>query len=78
MPTAQSRANLKYYHKRASSDPEYGARIAETRMERYYLNQEEEKERARLRYHAKKERVKALIFELEGNLPAEKVEEISA
>lgn len=47
MPTAQSRANLKYYHKRVSEDPEYSAKIAKKRMERYYANYEENKERAR-------------------------------
>ena len=73
MPTAQSRANLKYYHKRSSTDPEYSQRIAQNRMERYYLNQEEEKEKARMRYHAKKQR--ALDKILAGEIPAEKVEE---
>lgn len=57
MPTAQSRANLKYYHKRATTDPEYRKRIAENRMERYYLNIDEERESARQRYKAKKERM---------------------
>jgi ribosomal protein S4 len=71
MPTAQSRANLKYYHKRASTDPEYSQKIAQNRMERYYLNQEEEKERAKMYYQRKKARLLAL------NVPAEKTEEIT-
>jgi hypothetical protein len=55
MPTAQSRANLKYYHKRAEEDPEYGARIAQKRMERYYANYEENKTKAREYQRARKE-----------------------
>ena len=55
MPTAQSRANLKYYHKRAEEDPEYGARIALKRMERYYANYEENKTKAREYQRARKE-----------------------
>ena len=72
MPTAQSRANLKYYHKRKSEDPDYANNIAKNRMERYYLNQEEERERARMYYQRKKERL------LAQKLPAEKIEEITA
>lgn len=59
MPTAQSRANLKYYHKRATTDPEYRKRIAENRMERYHLNIDEEREKARMYYQRKKERLLA-------------------
>ena len=55
MPTAQSRANLKYYHKRAEEDPEYGTRIAQKRMERYYANYEENKTKAREYQRARKE-----------------------
>lgn len=72
MPTAQSRANLRYYHKRAATDPEYSQKIAQNRMERYYLNQEEEKEKARMYYQRKKERL------LAEKPPAEKTVEISA
>jgi hypothetical protein len=66
MPTAQSRANLKYYHKRASEDPEYSQRIAQTRMERYYLNHEEEKAKAKIYRQRRKELFLAM------NPPAEK------
>ena len=59
MPTAQSKASLKYYHKRVSQDPEYSASIAKNRMERYYLNIDEERERARMYYQRKKERLMA-------------------
>ena len=55
MPTAQSKANLKYYHKRSNEDPEYVARIAQKRMERYYANYEENKTRAREYQRARKE-----------------------
>jgi hypothetical protein len=55
MPTAQSRANLKYYHKRSNEDPEYSARIALKRMERYYANYEENKTKAREYQRARKE-----------------------
>jgi hypothetical protein len=73
MPTAQSRANLKYYHKRVNEDPEYLKRICENKKERYYLNIDEEREKARNRYYTKKEKIRML------NLPAEKIEcEISA
>lgn len=58
MPSAQSRANLKYYHKRANEDPEYGARIAAKRMERYYANYEENKIKAREYQRARKELVR--------------------
>ena len=73
MPTPQSRANLKYYHKRVNEDPEYLKRICENKKERYYLNIDEEREKARNRYYTKKEKIRML------NLPAEKIEtEISA
>jgi hypothetical protein len=55
MPTAQSKANLKYYHKRVEEDPEYVARIAQKRMERYYANYEINKTKAREYQRARKE-----------------------
>lgn len=70
MPTAQSKANLKYYHKRTAEDPEYAKKIAEQRMIRYYKNQEDEKEKARMRYYAKKERLALEALEA-AKTPAE-------
>lgn len=55
MPNAQSKANLRYYHKRVAADPEYRKKITEQRMVYYYQNQAVEQEKARQRYTAKKQ-----------------------
>ena len=65
MPTAQSRANLRYYHKRRAEDPDFADVINTRRKESYERNREVELERARL-YRERKKAMK---------LPAEKIEE---
>ena len=74
MPTAQSKANLAYYHRRRyeRNDEEYGKSINKNRMERYYNNWEKEREYARL-YRERKRMEKLGI-----KPPAEKVEETPA
>lgn len=54
MPSAQSKANLKYYHKRRAEDPEYAKIINQRRKDSYERNREVELERARLYRERKK------------------------
>jgi hypothetical protein len=69
MPTAQSRANLKYYHKRRAEDPEFADTVNARRRESYERNREVELARGRL--YRERKRMEKL-----ANTPAENVEAI--